>query len=85
MISSPAKKAARAAASLKPKISEAWNRWSVGLSWATFGVSQSFSFQGMNTWVRSSVITPVFASAGTSSSVTNFRNGRVPTPSRLLM
>ena len=33
---------------------EAWKRWSVGLSWATFGVSQSFSFQGMNVWVRSS-------------------------------
>jgi transposase len=35
-----AKNAARAAASLKPRISEAWNRWSVGLSCATFGVSQ---------------------------------------------
>ena len=30
------------------------NRWSAGLSCATFGVSQSFSFQGRKVWVRSS-------------------------------
>ncbi len=71
---------------VEARIREAWNRWSVGgLSWATLGgVSQSFSFQGMNTCVRSSVIAPVFAIAGTSSSVRYFRNGRVPAPSRFL-
>jgi hypothetical protein len=34
-ISRPWKKPARSCASVKPKISDAWNRWSAGLSCAT--------------------------------------------------
>ena len=37
MIASLSKNAARADASAKPRISEAWSRWSAGLSCATFG------------------------------------------------
>src|SRR5437667_8378478 len=62
-ISRPWKKPARSCASVKPKISDAWNRWSAGLSCATFGVSQSFSFQGKKVWVRSSLSTAVSARA----------------------
>jgi DNA-binding HxlR family transcriptional regulator len=47
-------------------MSEAWNRCSVGLSCATFGVFQSLRFQGMKTWVRSSLSAPVPARAGTA-------------------
>jgi hypothetical protein len=64
-ISRPWKKRARSCASVKPKISDARNRWSAGLSCATFGVFQSFSFQGRKVWVRSSLSTPVPARAGT--------------------
>src|SRR5436190_4175943 len=64
LISRPWKKAARSCASVKPKLSEAWNRWSAGLSCATFGVSQSFSYQGRKLWVRSSLSTRVPARAG---------------------
>src|SRR6266545_4799169 len=66
-ISRPWKKPARSCASVKPKISDAWKRWSAGLSCATFGVFQSFSFQGRKVWVRSSLSTPVPASAGTDA------------------
>ncbi len=50
-----AKNADRAAWSTNPRLTDACRCWSVGLSCATLGVSQSFSTLGRNDWVRSSV------------------------------